>query len=72
MKHPRPILLAYTAITISDFLLVYTFFFSRTLAAYVDSSKLQGGYKSMTEAREEFNKKQIAWKTNIDTRKIDI
>jgi len=54
------------------FLLLYTFVFSRTRIAYVDSNKLLNGYKSMVEARKEFEKKQSAWQANIDTLTRDV
>jgi outer membrane protein len=65
-------LLSLTALLIAVFLLLYTFVFSSTRVAYVDSGKLLNGYKAMVEARKEFEKKQSAWQSNIDTLTRDV
>jgi outer membrane protein len=54
------------------FLLLYTFVFSSSKIAYVDSSKLLTGYKAMVEARAAFEKKQATWQSNIDTLTRDV
>jgi outer membrane protein len=54
------------------FLLINTFFFSRSHIAYVDSSKLLNGYNAMVQARAEFEKKQKVWESNIDSLTKDV
>jgi len=65
-------LLAIVAVLLSVFLFLYTFAFSKTKVAYVDSGKLLNGYKAMVAARKEFEKKQSAWQANIDTLTRDV
>ena len=54
------------------FLFLYQFAFRSEKIVYVDSGKLLTGYKAMIEARGEFDKKQAAWKANIDTLTRDV
>src|SRR5258705_2736292 len=54
------------------FLLLKGFFFSGSTIAYVDSNKLLGGYNAMVQARTEFEKKEAAWKANIDSLTLDV
>src|SRR5258705_10534595 len=54
------------------FLLVKGFFFPSPAIAYVDSGKLLNGYNAMVQARTEFEKKEAAWKANIDSLTNDI
>jgi outer membrane protein len=72
MNFLRRNLFALLAFVISAFLFIYTFAFSKTRVAYVDSGKLLGGYKAMVEARAAFEKKQTAWQANVDTLKRDV
>lgn len=65
-------LLALIALLLAAFLCLYTFVFGSTKVAYVDSGKLLNGYKAMVEARKEFEKKQTAWQSNIDTLTHDV
>lgn len=72
MKEKAPLILSVLLTLCVVFLLLYTFVFSHTGIAYVDSNKLLSGYKSMVEARKEFEKKQTSWQANIDTLTRDV
>lgn len=39
---------------------------------YVDSSKLLNGYKGMIDARKDYDKKNIAWRSNVDSLSKDV
>jgi outer membrane protein len=39
---------------------------------YVDSAKLLNGYKGMQAARNDFQKKAVSWKANVDTLTKDL
>jgi len=70
MKSNKSFLLI-LAVVICAFLSL-SFFRPSSRLAYVDSAKLLSGYNAMIEARNEFDKKQAVWKTNIDSLAGDV
>lgn len=45
---------------------------SQKSLVYVDAQKLVTGYKGMQAARQEFEKKASAWKSNLDTLRVEV
>jgi outer membrane protein len=72
MKFLRLNVFSLISLLIGVFLLLYFFAYANNRIVYVDSGKLLGGYKSMIEARKEFDKKQSVWQANIDTLTRDV
>jgi len=49
-----------------------TYRLESTRLAYVDSAKLLTKYKGMNEAQQSYQKKVVAWKSNVDTLSVDV
>jgi len=68
MKSSKPAVLIIGILIGASLFFIYSFTLSRNNGiVYVDSGKLLTGYKSMVEARKEFEKKRSVWQANVDT-----
>jgi outer membrane protein len=72
MKFIRANALALLSLLISLCVICYFSFFANNKIMYVDSGKLLTGYKAMVAARAAFDKKQDAWKNNVDSLTNDV
>lgn len=70
-KNRQTIFNAAIAVSLASFF-IYFFLIRNEKIAYVDSAKLLNGYKAMTDARGEYEKKATTWKANVDTLMNDV
>lgn len=73
MRNPRTARILIIVLSVVSFLLILgLIYISKSKIVYVDSNKLLAGYKGMVNARAEYSKKEISWKSNIDTLTLDV
>lgn len=52
--------------------LFFLHYSGQTLYAYVDAQKLLNGYKGMQDARKEYEAQVVAWRSNLDTLRLEM
>src|SRR5690606_25024130 len=65
------LILSSLSIILSMLAVVFTLLPGRGEIVYVDAQKLVNGYLGMQEARKEFEKKTLVWKSNLDTLRME-
>ena len=72
MKFIRANAVALLSLLVTLCVIFYFTLFANNKVVYVDSGRLLTGYKAMVAARGEFDKKQEAWKNNVDSLTKDV